>query len=78
MALTGENTTMASSKDLGVGPVHSDVRRRSVGTIEINAPDGHRKTVQLEDLSAADRELAEKFGYKPVRQREDTHTGNNR
>ena len=50
-----------------LGPeVDDGMRRRSVGQIEINAPDGRRKTVQLEDLNDADRELAEKFGYKPV------------
>jgi hypothetical protein len=41
-------------------------RRRSIGTIEINGPDGRRKTVDLSELSDADRQLAEKFGYKPV------------
>jgi hypothetical protein len=44
----------------------ADVRKNSVGAVEITDSKGRRKTVQLEDLSAADRELAEKFGYKPV------------
>jgi hypothetical protein len=47
----------------------STLRRRSIGTIEINGPDGRRKTVDLGDLSDADRQLAEQFGYKPVRTR---------
>ena len=64
-AKTRLSVKMATAQDLN--PVEGEgMRRRSVGTIEINAPDGRRKTVQLEDLSAADRELAEKFGYKPV------------
>ena len=59
---------MTTSQADTLAPLDNDgMRRRSVGTIEINAPDGRRKTVQLEELSAADRELAEKFGYKPVR-----------
>ncbi|RMZ91401.1 hypothetical protein DV736_g1363, partial [Chaetothyriales sp. CBS 134916] len=45
-------------------------RKRSISTIEINSPGGRRKTIQLEDLASADRELAEKFGYKPVFKRE--------
>ncbi len=47
----------------------STLRRRSVGTVEINGPDGRRKTVDLGDMSEADRQLAEQFGYKPVRSR---------
>lgn len=43
------------------------LRKRSVGTVELQTADGRRKTVQLDDLSAADRALAEQFGYKPVR-----------
>ena len=46
--------------------VVDDVRRNSAGAVEITDDKGRRKTVQLEELSAADRELAEKFGYKPV------------
>lgn len=42
------------------------LRRRSVGTIEINDASGRRKTVQLDELTDADKALAEKFGYKPV------------
>ncbi len=42
-------------------------RKGSVGAIELRDEKGRRRTVQLEELNAADRELAEKFGYKPVR-----------
>jgi hypothetical protein len=42
-------------------------RQGSAAAIEIQDSSGRRRTVQLEELSAADRELAEKFGYKPVR-----------
>lgn len=42
-------------------------RRRSIGTIEMTDDKGRRKTVQLDELSEADRALAEQFGYKPVR-----------
>lgn len=42
-------------------------RHGSVGQIEITDDKGRRKTVQLDELTSADRELAEKFGYKPVR-----------
>jgi hypothetical protein len=54
-------------------PGEEGLRRRSVGAVEINAPDGRRKTIQLDDLSAADRELAEKFGYKPVSVQAEVH-----
>ena len=47
----------------------STVRRRSISVVEINGPDGRRKTVDLSELSEADRQLAEQFGYKPVRTR---------
>lgn len=43
-----------------------ELRRRSVGTVEIQDSHGRRRTVQLDELSAADRALAEQFGYKPV------------
>ena len=42
-------------------------RKGSVGAIELRDDKGRRRTVQLDELNAADRELAEKFGYKPVR-----------
>ncbi|KAJ9641647.1 polyamine transporter tpo5 [Knufia peltigerae] len=47
----------------------SDLRRHSVGMVEIQDSHG-RRTVQLDELSAADRALAEQFGYKPVFKRE--------
>ena len=42
-------------------------RRSSVGKVEITDSSGRRKTVELQELSEADRALAEQFGYKPVR-----------
>lgn len=47
--------------------VEGQIRRRSNGVIEMTDEKGRRKTVQLEELSEADRALAEQFGYKPVR-----------
>jgi hypothetical protein len=44
----------------------SQVRKRSVGAVEMQDEFGRRKTVQLDELTEADRALAEKFGYKPV------------
>lgn len=44
-------------------------RKGSVGQIELTDDKGRRRTVQLDELTAADRELAEKFGYKPVSQK---------
>jgi len=41
-------------------------RKKSVGVVEINGPDGQKKRVRLEDLNEADAILAQKFGYKPV------------
>ena len=45
---------------------NTQMRRKSAGQIEITDKSGRRKTVTLEELSEADRALAEKFGYKPV------------
>lgn len=42
-------------------------RRRSVGSVEVQGTDGRKRSVALDDLTDADRALAEKFGYKPVR-----------
>jgi hypothetical protein len=43
-------------------------RKRSVGgTLQFHDAAGRRRTVQLDELADDDRELAEKFGYKPVR-----------
>lgn len=57
------DSNMSSALEAGDPALH----RKSVGQIEINGPGGRRKTVDLSDLSQADRELAEKFGYNPVR-----------
>ena len=43
----------------------AEIRKGSVGAINITDGSGRRRTIVLEDLSAADRELAEKFGYNP-------------
>jgi len=48
-------------------PMESELRKRNTGAVEILDEKGRRKTVQLEELGEADRALAEKFGYKPVR-----------
>ncbi|KAI4144852.1 MAG: hypothetical protein L6R39_004015 [Caloplaca ligustica] len=45
-------------------------RKKSVGTVELQGPNGQMRTVNLEDLTDADAELAAKFGYKPVFKRE--------
>lgn len=52
-----DNSTQASA----------GLRKRSVVTIEL--ANGERRAVNLAEMSAADRELAEKYGYKPVRMR---------
>ena len=44
----------------------SQMRKRSVGSVELTDKSGRRRTVQLDELTEADRALAEKFGYKPV------------
>jgi hypothetical protein len=41
-------------------------RKQSVGAIQFTSQEGEMRTVQLEELTDADRELAEKFGYNPV------------
>lgn len=48
------------------GNAHN-LRKRSVAAIELEDGSGRRNTIQIEDLSEADRALAEKFGYNPVR-----------
>ncbi|KAL8714162.1 MAG: hypothetical protein Q9220_001891 [cf. Caloplaca sp. 1 TL-2023] len=45
-------------------------RKKSVGTVELQGPNGQTRTVNLQELSNADAELAAKFGYKPVFKRE--------
>lgn len=51
----------------GTNTLDATMRRKSVGQVEINGPDGRRKTVDLSEMNEADRALAEQFGYKPVR-----------
>ncbi|KAL8742900.1 MAG: hypothetical protein Q9190_004690 [Brigantiaea leucoxantha] len=45
-------------------------RKKSVGTVELQGPNGNTRIVNLEDLTDADADLAAKFGYKPVFKRE--------
>jgi len=45
-------------------------RKKSVGFVEINGPNGEKKTINLQDLSEADAQLATQFGYNPVFKRE--------
>jgi hypothetical protein len=59
-----ENSSGLQAQPLDTG----SLRRRSVGILEFQDSQGRRKTVQLDELSDADRALAEQFGYKPVRQ----------
>lgn len=47
-------------------PAQSQLRRRSVGAVEIADGLGRRRTIQLDEMNEEDRALAEKFGYKPV------------
>jgi len=47
-------------------PEESQLRKRSMGVVELQDDNGRRKTVQLDELNDADRALAEQFGYKPV------------
>jgi hypothetical protein len=57
-----------ANKEITTNPIDAgELRRNSVGTIEIQDARGRRRTVQLDELSSADRALAEQFGYKPVR-----------
>ncbi|KIW73982.1 hypothetical protein PV04_02055 [Phialophora macrospora] len=60
-----------ADKEITTGPIDTgELRRHSVGTVEIQDAKGRRRTVQLDELNAADRALAEQFGYKPVFKRE--------
>ncbi|KIW16053.1 hypothetical protein PV08_06104 [Exophiala spinifera] len=62
---------MAMNVETTTGPLNeTELRRHSVGMLEIQDAHGRRRTVQLDELSAADRALAEQFGYKPVFKRE--------
>jgi hypothetical protein len=56
---------MASSQFEEHGLTEDQLRKRSVGAIELKDSKGRRRTIQLEELTEADRELAEKFGYAP-------------
>lgn len=57
-------------QDNGHNDAHLRHRQKSVGLVEINGPDGQRKTVNLAELNDADAQLAAQFGYKPVFKRE--------
>ncbi|KAF8854305.1 amino acid transporter [Acephala macrosclerotiorum] len=62
---------MATKEDVGIGPVKADeLPTHSVGIIEIQDASGRKTVVQLDELCAADRALAEQFGYNPVFKRE--------
>lgn len=54
---------MATPLDHNVG--QGQIRQRH-GSVQLTDENGRRRTVNLDELNAADRELAEKFGYKPV------------
>lgn len=53
-----------------LAPATERHRKSSIGAVEIQGPNGVTKTINLEDMSAEDRALAESFGYKPVFKRE--------
>jgi len=54
----------------GVSPSTGGVTHRKKSLVEISGPDGQTRTVNLQELSEADAQLAEQFGYKPVFKRE--------
>ncbi|KAL8772975.1 MAG: hypothetical protein Q9209_001995 [Squamulea sp. 1 TL-2023] len=45
-------------------------RKKSVGVVELQGPNGQARILNLEELTDADADLAAKFGYKPVFKRE--------
>lgn len=45
-------------------------RKKSTGLVEVTGPDGHRRTINLQEMNNADAQLAAEFGYKPVFKRE--------
>ena len=47
-----------------------NLRKRSVGAIQVNDPHGRRRTIDVAELHEADLALAEQFGYHPVFKRE--------
>ncbi|TVY24464.1 putative amino-acid permease [Lachnellula hyalina] len=51
-------------------PSTGELTHRKKSLVQISSADGHKKTVNLGDLSEADAQLAEQFGYKPVFKRE--------
>jgi hypothetical protein len=53
------------SQGLTTEPI-AELRQRKQSVIQIANEDGQLRTVQLDEMSDADRELAEKFGYNPV------------
>ena len=53
-----------------LAPPEMRQRKQSVGTVELQGPNGQVKTVALEEMTEADRQLAAEFGYKPVFKRE--------
>jgi hypothetical protein len=72
MASLSKGDTIADIRNDNLNSGHGDVRHRkkSVGLVEINAPDAQRRTINLQDLSDADAQLAAQFGYNPVFKRE--------
>ncbi|KAG0649946.1 putative amino-acid permease [Hyphodiscus hymeniophilus] len=69
-----DHPTSSAAADMQNQILHQDGdarnRKKSVGLVEINNPDGTRKTVNLETLNEADAQLAAQFGYNPVFKRE--------
>lgn len=45
-------------------------RKKSVGVVELQDPNGEARVVNLEELTDANAELAAKFGYQPVFKRQ--------
>ncbi|KAL9105544.1 MAG: hypothetical protein Q9227_009288 [Pyrenula ochraceoflavens] len=59
---------MDTATSTGLDP--TSLRKESAPAVELQDAKGRRRTVQLNELSDADRALAEEFGYKPVFKRE--------
>jgi hypothetical protein len=55
-----------SSTGVDLSALHAHQRKPSVGAIAFQDAAGHHTTIELDELAEDDRELAEKFGYKPV------------
>ena len=45
----------------------SDLRQGSVTAVELTDAHGRRRTINISELDDADLDLADKFGYNPVR-----------